>query len=62
MDRARAVDYFRQFKSMAETAIEEENAAAACGLRKTVDNEFTRDRSTFPQTFTQGLSESLREY
>jgi hypothetical protein len=38
-----------------------ENAAAACDLRKTMDNEFTHDRSTFPQTFTHGLSENLRE-
>jgi hypothetical protein len=62
MDSALLLNTFGQFKAMAETAIEEEIAAAACELRKTVDNEFTHDRSTFPQTFTQGLSESLREY
>jgi hypothetical protein len=31
-----------------------------CGKRWTT--KFTRDRSTFPQTFTQGLTENLREY
>jgi hypothetical protein len=55
----------RNFKTEehdAQVRLFKERITGAAYMEKRVESEFTRDRPTFPQTFPQCGSESLREY